>query len=217
LIVVPSGTASEVSRRRHSPSRSAATSREQALTANGLDAQSGCLLRCSMRFRPFPLPCLLLAAPAIGALLLALPARAEEVLTVMQKAGLIGTWALDCTAPPTNKNPFMTYYVTADRRVRLRADRGRDGPPFDGDSVQQAEALGVTTVRLVLHSDDPKYDTSHGATATIVVEVADDKARSMSSTTNNGTQMIKGGYYAVGNLAKTPTPTMRRCPTRPVS
>jgi hypothetical protein len=76
-----------------------------------------------------------------AALLLAAPAQADQVLPVMQKAGLMGTWAANCDAPEAANNPFVVYYVAANGLVRRRLERGAAGPTLDG-TVDRAEALG---------------------------------------------------------------------------
>lgn len=146
----------------------------------------------------------------VAALLLAAPAQADQVLPVMQKAGLMGTWAANCDAPEAANNPFVVYYVAANGLVRRRLERGAAGPTLDG-TVDRAEALGPTTYRLLLRNEDPNWGSNDGRTFDTIVEVNGERARAVQSMANDGTQLIKDGRYATAGGAGTAVPILMRC------
>jgi len=152
-------------------------------------------------------------ASAILLLLLAVPARAEPVLAVLQKAGLMGAWAPDCNAPRSAQNPFVIYYVAQGEQVRRRIERGSAGPVLDG-TVDRAEALTPTTYRLLLRNQDPNWGSNDGRSFDTVVEVSAGRARALSSVANDGAQLIRDGRYTTGSGAGTPVPGLLRCANR---
>ena len=146
-------------------------------------------------------------AIVFGALLVALPARADAVLDVIRTAGLLGTWAESCAAGPSRQNWFVTFYVTGTATVRRKGVRGNDDPVLDG-TVDSAERLTPTTVRMRLRNDDPNWGDANGAIYDSVVEIRDGKSQALSSIRGDGTQLIKEGKFVASG---TPTPTMQRC------
>jgi hypothetical protein len=146
-------------------------------------------------------------AIVFGALLVALPARADAVLDVIRTAGLLGTWAESCAAGPSRQNWFVTFYVTGTATVRRKGVRGNDDPVLDG-TVDSAERLTPTTVRMRLRNDDPNWGDANGAIYDAVVEIKGGTSHAVSSVRGDGTQLIKEGrFVASGN----PTPVLQRC------
>ena len=146
-------------------------------------------------------------ATVLGVLLLALPAHADPTLDVIRTAGLLGTWAESCSAGPSRQNWFVTFYVTGTATVRRKGVRGDSDPVLDG-TVDSAERLTPTTVRVRLRNDDPNWGDANGAVYDAVVEIRDGKSHALSSTRGDGTPLIKEGkFVASGN----PTPVLQRC------
>jgi hypothetical protein len=146
-------------------------------------------------------------AIAFGLLLLALPARADAVLDVIKTAGLLGTWAESCSAGPSRQNWFVTFYVTGNATVRRKGVRGSDDPVLDG-TVDSAERLTPTMVRLRLRNDDPNWGDANGAIYDAVVEIKGGKSQALSSVRGDGTPLIREGkFVSSGN----PTPILQRC------
>jgi hypothetical protein len=146
-------------------------------------------------------------ATVLGLLLVALPAHADATLEVIRTAGLLGTWAESCSAGPSRQNWFVTFYVTTNATVRRKGVRGSDDPVLDG-TVDSAERLTPTTVRIRLRNDDPNWGDANGAIYDAVVEIKDGKSHAVTSVRSDGTPLIKDGtFVASGN----PTPVLQRC------
>jgi hypothetical protein len=140
----------------------------------------------------------------IAGLLLAAPAAADTPLPVLQRAGVLGIWAPDCTQPAGGKNPYVIIEGTADGKVRRRFE-GLGTLALDG-TVEGAEALTPTTVRLLLRNNPvgakprPLYE--------VVLEVTADSTRSLRATSEAGRPLVRDGVDTVDGK---PTPTLRRC------
>ena len=146
-------------------------------------------------------------AIVLGVLLLALPAHADPTLDVISRAGLLGTWAESCAAGPSRQNWFVTFYAAANGTVGRKGVRGTGDPVLNG-TVDSAERLTPTMVRLRLRNDDPNWGDANGATYDSVVEIRDGKSQALSSIRGDGAQLIKEGkFVASGN----PTPILQRC------
>jgi hypothetical protein len=146
-------------------------------------------------------------ATVLGLLLVALPAHADAVLDVIRTAGLLGTWAESCAAGPSRQNWFVTFYATGNATVRRKGVRGSDDPVLDG-TVDSAERVTSTTVRMRLRNDDPNWGDANGAIYDAVVEIKGGTSQAQSSVRGDGTQLIKEGkFVASGN----PTPILQRC------
>ena len=148
-------------------------------------------------------------AALLGALLVALPAqsRVDAVEDVLRTAGLLGTWAASCNAGPSRQNWFVTFYTTADGMVRRKSVRGGSDPTLDG-TVDSADWVTPTMVRMRLRNDDPNWGDANGAIYDSVVEIRDGKSQALSSIRGDGAQLIKEGKFVASG---TPTPIMQRC------
>jgi hypothetical protein len=145
-------------------------------------------------------PLLLLAAAGYAR-------NADSVLSVLEKAGQMGSWAATCSQPPSKNNLYVVFYATTDGKVRRKIDRGSDGPGLDG-AVDSAERESATTLRMRTRNDDPNWGETNGRYFDIVVEIADGRVRSLSSVDGNGTKMIEGGVLLA---TQQPTPLFQRC------
>jgi hypothetical protein len=146
-------------------------------------------------------------ATAFGLVLLAVPAHADATLEVIKTAGLLGTWAESCAAGPSRQNWFVTFYVTGNTTVRRKGVRGSDDPGLDG-TVDSAERLTPTTVRMRLRNDDPNWGADNGAVYDTEAELRDGKWHVLSSVRPDGTQLIKDGKFVASGK---PTPILQRC------
>jgi hypothetical protein len=146
-------------------------------------------------------------ATVFGLLLLAVPAHADATLDVLRTAGLLGTWAESCAAGPSRQNWFVTFYVTGNATVRRKGVRGTDDPALDG-SVDRAERLTPTTVRIRTRNDDPNWGDANGMISDAVIEIRGGKSQALSAVRSDGLQLIaEGKFVASGN----PTPVLQRC------
>ena len=146
-------------------------------------------------------------ATVLGLLLLASPARADTVLDVLARAGLLGTWAESCSAGPSRQNWFVTFYATTNGLIQRKSVRGGSDPVLEG-TVDSAERIAPTVLRLRLRNDDPNWGEANGAVYDTVVEIRDGKSHAVSSIRSDGTQLIKDGKFVTSG---TPTPVLQRC------
>ena len=146
-------------------------------------------------------------AIVFGALLVALPARADAVLDVIRTAGLLGTWAESCAAGPSRWNWFVTFYVTGNSTVRRKGETGGDDPVLDG-AVDSAQRVTPTMVRLRLRNDDPNWGPDNGTIYDAEAELRDGKWHVLNSVRRDGTQLIKDGKFVASGK---PTPVLQRC------
>jgi len=136
----------------------------------------------------------------------ATPARADAILDVIRAYGLIGTWAADCASPASTDNWHMSYYATSAGMARRKSYRGPNENTLDG-TVDSAERLTPTMLRMRLRNDDPNWGDANGRYYDTVVEVANGRARSLSSIGSDGIHYITEGKFRDG----TPTSALNRC------
>lgn len=102
----------------------------------------------------------------------------------LEKFGLIGSWALDCHAPPSMGNPFQTF-VPSNAGDPLRqlivGDPNRD------------RTVPIHDVALLPH-DELRLSFAQN-TVTVTVVLAKDKGhiRPVESTTSDGQTVVKDG------------------------
>ena len=148
-------------------------------------------------------------ATTFGILLVALPAQADDVLPVMQKAGLIGTWAQSCNKPASTDNHYVIYYATAAGTVgrRLEVDPGLAAEA----TVEEAEILSPTKVRIRLRLDDLKWGPANHQIFENTDEILGDRLRVLDQTDGKGIQIIRDRtIIATGK----PTDIFERCDTK---
>jgi hypothetical protein len=119
---------------------------------------------------------------------------------------MLGTWADDCAAGPSQANWFLTYYAASDGKVRRKSNLGPDESDLDG-AVDSAERLSPSTVRMTLRNDDPNWDTQNGVAYDVTVEVTPSYHRTLLSIGSDGVTYIKDGKFRDGR----PVPTLKRC------
>jgi hypothetical protein len=134
------------------------------------------------------------------------PARADAVIDVLRAYGLLGTWASDCAAGASTSNWYVTYYVSQQGKGRRISERGPDQNTLDG-TVDTAERLTATTLRMKLRNEDPNWGESDGIWYDVVVQVQNGATQSLSSIGSNGVQYIREGKFQNGN----PAPVLYFC------
>ncbi len=126
-------------------------------------------------------------AASLAGVLLALlsgPARAGADSDALTKFGLIGTWAIDCNAPPSIANPFQTF-IPSNAGVPIRQDIV--GDPDRDRIVPIHDAILITSDRLRLSF------TQSGTTVTVVLVKDKARVRPLESTTAEGRTIVSGG------------------------
>jgi hypothetical protein len=152
------------------------------------------------------------AGRAFLAALLPAVALADPPLPVLREVGQLGRWAtVSCEAPAGPQNLHMIFYEAGKGLVRRRLERG-DAPALDG-AVDSARQLAPGRLALTLRNDDPNWGPRNGMVFETEVEIAGDRARTLSSVGSDGTVFISDGTFQNGS----PVPTMIRCPERPRS
>lgn len=142
---------------------------------------------------------LLLSGPAI--------AGTDSPWSAVVKIGMNGTWAPSCSAPTSATNGHMTHYHGADGRVWRKYDRGPNTTSLNL-TIDSAQVVTPTTIRARTRNDDPNWGAQNGAIADVVIEIANNRMRSLNSITPDGTQLIKDGVFVKGGTA---VPSFEKC------
>jgi hypothetical protein len=142
---------------------------------------------------------LLLSGPAIAA--------TDSPWPAVVKIGMNGTWSPTCSAPVTATNSRLTYYRGADGRVWRKYDRGPNTDSLNL-TIDSAQVITPTTIRARMRNDDPNWGAQNGAVTDVVIEIANNRMRSLKSVTPDGTQLIKDGVFVKGGTA---VPSFEKC------
>ena len=122
---------------------------------------------------------------------------------IVQSLGLIGTWAVDCSKPPANQNPFQTYYIEGDGRPARRLwFEPREQPRVYEVSNPSVPSPGMFA-----------YDSRERGAGTethfkVVLEVKNGRMRSYSSVAADGRVLIREGKFTSDGKD---TPTLEKC------
>jgi hypothetical protein len=127
------------------------------------------------------------------------PASAQGVADTLERWGLLGTWAIDCTRPPSRTNVHLSYVKSGQGSVR----HGRDfGKYRDSREVLAATDTLDGMIEVVA-------EFSLGARRWSFRKGPDGRIRVMSNSRADGTNVtVKDGRFVMGGKA---TPWLRRC------
>jgi hypothetical protein len=142
---------------------------------------------------------LLLSGPAI--------ASADSTWSAMVKIGMNGTWASSCSTPISAANSRQIYYRGSDGRVWRKYDRGPNDNSLNV-TIDSAQVITPTTIRARMRNDDPNWGSQNGTVTDVVIEIANNRMRSLNSITPDGTQLIKDGVFVKGGTA---VPSFEKC------
>lgn len=127
-----------------------------------------------------------LAAAAVQPAQAAAPVNKAKVRKVLQDAGLIGFWAVDCAKAPSSDNPWETLTVDPEGYVMDGDYEGTDGE----------EAYIVEARRLDAHHVWFRYEVTLGEPElTLVYEIRGERHRTWSSQDPHGEYLIKSGVW----------------------
>jgi hypothetical protein len=148
-------------------------------------------------------------AAAVAALLLSFtPAAAGPDSDVVRRFGLIGTWAVDCSRPPSDDNTYEDYapseagYPTR-TWYRKQSDRNRPAQSFEMRNAHIVESGRLAYLDIRKSDGDP---------TNVVTEMVNGRHRSYASVDpNDGKVYIKDGKF-VGTGK--PTALFQKCPGR---
>jgi hypothetical protein len=151
-------------------------------------------------------------ASALAVLLFTAAAAAEPTLSVLQQAGLMGTWARSCRDPVSPTNPYVTYYATESgtvrRRIEIRPNVAAEA------AIDQAEIMTPTTVRFRMRLEGAAWGAKDGLSLDTINEIVDDRVRNLLQQAEHGTPEVKDGVII--STGK-PTDGYQRCSTKPYS
>ena len=112
------------------------------------------------------------------------PARAGADSDALAKFGLVGSWAIDCHAPPSLSNPFQSFILST------------AGDPIRQDIVGDPDRDRIVPIHdvVVIASDRLRLSFAQGGIAVTVVLVKDKgRVRPLESTTSDGRTIVSGG------------------------
>jgi hypothetical protein len=139
--------------------------------------------------------------------LLSSGAFAETTWDVLQRFGLVGTWAYPCSQPPSTTNWWVTYFKDPVGLAKRSADRG-PGVPKLMVAIDSAQILSSTTMAVRSRDDDPNWGQSNGTVFDVVLVKENGRVRSLSARTSTGQEFIKNGIVVASNA---PAPWLEKC------
>jgi hypothetical protein len=134
-------------------------------------------------------------------------AATDSPWAAVVKIGMNGTWAPSCSAPISAANSRQIYYRGSDGRVRRKYDRGPNADSLNV-SIDSAQVITPTTIRARMRNDDPNWGAQNGTVTDVVIEIANNRMRTLNSATPDGTQLIKDSVFAKGGTA---VPSFEKC------
>ncbi|WP_284419682.1 MULTISPECIES: hypothetical protein [unclassified Bradyrhizobium] len=127
-------------------------------------------------------------------------ASADDTVDVARAWGLIGTWALDCEAPPVKgRGTIISYEVTPDGNLIYR----RDHDPSDINEVASARVEPDQTLVLSIVLPRARQTRENG-----IVKTPDGGIRSAFNRGEDGSYTIRDGRFVANGK---PTPQLSRC------
>jgi len=143
--------------------------------------------------------------PAIGALLALLamvsPALANPDSDRLNQAGMLGSWAVDCNAPPSKTNPYQLFAPSSSgaptRTLRM------DDPELDGTrTIKNVRIIASDRVGL-------SWNALNGDTLRMVVLKAGNRHKGFESVyASNGKVLVKDGRFVSSGKE---TPWFTKC------
>lgn len=131
-------------------------------------------------------------------------ARGETVAETMARWGLIGTWAMDCSRPPSRSNFHLSYVARGEGRVFHERDLGglRDSREIRAARLRPGGLIEVVA----------DFGKLVGVRKWTMMKGADGRIRTLSNSRIDGTDTTVRDGRLVSSGAETPWQT--RCPAR---
>jgi hypothetical protein len=147
----------------------------------------------------------LLSGFAAAALFAGSATRADTVSDILENAGLIGVFAMDCKSPASEENDFYVFRVL-DERVQLDIMTGRTHRYFvsvvDAAEEQSSGEISFSAVGIMDSGDKFRWH--------LVLEVEDGRFRHLEMETEEigpddpqKETLVTGGRHAVGDEDET--------------
>jgi hypothetical protein len=132
--------------------------------------------------------------------LLPVSAHAGADSDAMVKFGLIGSWAVDCHAPPSLANPFQTFVASNAAQPTRQLIVGN--PSIDRlQPLYDVALLAADRLRLAY--------AQGGVTVTVVLIKQEGRIRPIESTTSSGETVVSGGIVQRDGRSTT---WLEKCP-----
>jgi hypothetical protein len=128
-------------------------------------------------------------------------ASAETLAATVEQWGLLGSWAVDCTArPDRDKGALLTYEIRKDGRVMYRRNFG--------DARDESEVVSATVNAEGLLNVMVYFPSLHQAREFGLLLLKDGSLRAIYNRSERGEYTIRDGKYVATGA---PTPTQQRC------
>ena len=128
-------------------------------------------------------------------------AGAETLAATVEQWGLLGSWAVDCTArPDRDKGALLTYEIRKDGRVMYRRDFGE---ARDENEVVSATIDAEGLLNMMVYFPSLRQAREFGLTLQ-----KDGSLRAIYNRSERGEYTIREGKYVVTGK---PTPAQQRC------
>ncbi len=141
----------------------------------------------------------------VAAAIMSTSANATSVEELFQKFGLFGTWAGDCSQPPSPTNPHVSITTPTAGLVLEDHDLGPDFA-INNYSVLSAEMVSETrlSVEVIFQPGSETEERQR-----LVFQIRDGTRRTMFNQPDGGMVRVKDGIA----LARgTKTPILNKCP-----
>lgn len=128
-------------------------------------------------------------------------ARAGTLVATVEQWGLLGSWAVDCTArPDRDKGTLLTYEIRKDGRVMYRRNFG---DAKDENEVVSATATAEGLLNVMVYFPSLRQTREFG-----LVLSKQGSLRAIYNRSERGEYTIRDGKYVVTGA---PTPAQQRC------
>jgi hypothetical protein len=135
---------------------------------------------------------------------LASAAAAQTLAATVEQWGLLGSWAVDCTArPDRDKGALLTYEIRKDGRVMYRRNFG---DAKDENEVVAAKVNAEGLLDLVVY-----FPSLHQTREFGLLLTKDGSLRAIYNRSERGDYTIRDGKYVATGA---PTPPQQRCDER---
>ncbi|MGJ5180882.1 hypothetical protein ACQR16_22955 [Bradyrhizobium oligotrophicum] len=127
-------------------------------------------------------------------------AAADGAVEAAREWGLIGTWAVDCAAPPVKgRGAIISYEVTTDGNLIYR----RDHDPSDVNDVPSARIEPDQTLVISIVLPKANQTRENG-----IVKTSDGGIRSVFNRGEDGSYTIREARFVANGK---PTPVLAKC------
>ena len=132
-------------------------------------------------------------------------AGAETLASTVEQWGLLGSWAVDCTArPDRDKGALLTYEIRKDGRVMYRRNFGE---AKDENEVVSATVNAEGLLNMMVYFPSLRQAREFG-----LMLQKDGNLRAIYNRSERGEYTIRDGKYVATGA---PTPAQQRCDERP--